>query len=119
MNSKEQIIILDKALKEVQEEIGSSIPLSFSFSVRNEAGKFTHSIKAKVALEESYMGDNTLSTAIQSQDLEEVKNIMKSAYQYMSDNINKKLSSLATRKVKEKKTDSLDEIKEEDGVSEA
>jgi len=119
MNSKEQIIILNKALKEVQEEADTSIPILFNFSVRNEAGKFTHTINAKVALEASYVGDNTLSSAVQGQDLEEVKNIMRSAYQYLADNINKKLSSLATKKVKEKKKDIVEETKEEDGVSEA
>ena len=119
MNSKDQIIVLNKALKEVQEETGSSLPLLFNFSVRNEAGKFTHTINAKVALEASYVGDNTLSSAIREQNLEEVKSILRSAYQYLSDNINKKLSSLATRTVKEKKKEKLVETKKEDGVSEA
>ena len=117
MNSKEQFTILNKALKEVQEDVDSSLPISFNFSVRNEAGKLTHTINAKVVLDASYVGDNTLSNAIQTQNLEEVKSIMKSAYQYVSDNLNKKLSSLGTRKVKEKKK--LVETKKEDGVSEA
>ncbi len=119
MNSREQFTILNKALQEVHEDVGSSLPISFNFSVRNEAGRLTHTINAKVVLDASYVGDNTLSNAILNQNIDEVKSIMKSAYQYMSDNINKKISSLATKKVKEKKKDKLVETKEEDGVSEA
>jgi predicted nucleotide-binding protein (sugar kinase/HSP70/actin superfamily) len=117
MNSRDQIIVLNKALKEVQEDVGSSLPLSFNFSVRNEAGKFTHTVKAKVLLEASYVGDNTLSNAILTHNYEEVKSIMKSAYQYMSDKINKELSSLAAKKVREKKKEKVEETKEEDGIS--